>query len=162
MEDNMNKEEIKKIVREVMIENSKEIALAMWDTPVKDVKEKKEWPQGGDQYWFIDDDGGVCEDDWHNGYAERNKNEYGNVFQTKEEAEAVRDLRKHESKCRFTMDDFKDGEEHWSIEDFDYAKPWQGKPHFITLLEGTMFPTEELAQERADILKRLAKIRNLI
>ena len=122
--------------------------------------EKKEWPQEGDSYYFINSRGGTERStyDEDENYVKQ-QFESGNAFQTKEEAEAVRDLRKHEAKCWGLIDKELDGW-NWVISGFTVGL--KGGMTYTAALQGYTFPTKELAEERAEILERLAKIRNLI
>lgn len=49
-------------------------------------KEEQEFPQDGDKYWYMDDEGAVfCE--FYNHYIDKYHQEIGNIFRTEEEAE---------------------------------------------------------------------------
>lgn len=49
-------------------------------------KEEQEFPQDGDKYWYMDDEGAVfCE--FYNHYIDKYHQEIGNSFRTEEEAE---------------------------------------------------------------------------
>jgi len=166
-----SKEEIKEIVREVLGESVKLSVNGEWCHVVgHEVKVKnpaifppmyaKEWPQLGDKMFYICDRGRVREAQMGYDDSWKESLEFGNVFQAEEEAEAVRDLRKHEVKCRFTMEDFEDMA-YVVSNDFTVAIN-RAERVSRAFVENTVFPTEELAQERAQILQRLAKIRGLI
>jgi hypothetical protein len=190
LENCCDKEEVKEIVREVLedrktinkivqgIVNSEyfldEVFSAIGNkattTEECSTVEKKEWLQVGDTIHFFNKDGD------HDSFYIRNEQELGNAtvkaingvgFSTWEELDAVRDLRKHEAKCRFTMEDFeKVGDERlyikWFVNDDFEAESAEYNYSALDLVDYRYLPTKELAQERAEILKRLAKIRGLI
>lgn len=155
----MNKEEIKdKLldkIKEMILEEVGDDKFKLFLEAIGE--EEKEFPQEGDMAFYIDENGDVLA----GFYSTMTKAmiENGNYYKTEEEAEAVRDLRKHEAKCRYDMYSFTDG--YWTLmHDFESFKACQ--PSELCVISGRAFKTEEEAQERADILKRLAKIRGLI
>ena len=57
-------------------------------------KEEQEFPQDGDAYWFIDDEGGMSSTFYKNYYLDIYRQKIGNIFRTEEEAEfAAKKLR---------------------------------------------------------------------
>ena len=57
-------------------------------------KEEREFPQDGDAYWFIDDEGGMSSTFYKNYYLDIYRQKIGNIFRTEEEAEfAVKKLK---------------------------------------------------------------------
>jgi hypothetical protein len=106
----------------------------------------KKFPQEGDKYWAFEGSGGVFESTIKDSFDFAWINA-GSGFQTKEEAEAVRDLRKHEAlhkECKTEIS-------------------LLGVPRGNTKVEIILeFENGDDAIERAEILKRLAKIRGLI
>ena len=128
------------------------------------IEEKKEWPQEGDEDWTVYCDlGRVQKLPYTGDETSKNNIESGNGFETRGEAEAMWELRKHEAKCRFTMEDF-DNEHYVCLprgNDIIVQQVYHN-PAKLNVVECCAFPSANMAQERADILKRLAKIRNLI
>ena len=58
------------------------------------VKGEQEFPQDGDAYWFIDDEGGMSSTFYKNYYLDIYRQKIGNIFRTEEEAEfAAKKLR---------------------------------------------------------------------
>ena len=197
METHITNDDIRQIVREEIEPLQREITV-LKEMVIEDScseksnnSEKKEWPQEGDEYFFInhdkerDYDSDVCCLHWDDGEFPKCCYELGKCFKTREEAEAVRDLRMHEAKCRnikpsdfielFENDDDKKYlkvfleayEVAWNqFEGDDKCTVHSTSVHKslvkLEIMLGVKFPTKELAQERADILKRLAKIRVLI
>lgn len=57
-------------------------------------REGREFPQDGDAYWFIDDEGGMSSTFYKNYYLDIYRQKIGNIFRTEEEAEfAAKKLR---------------------------------------------------------------------
>lgn len=63
-------------------------------------EQAKDWPQGGDDYWFIDAEGDVDEDMWSSdGLAlDTGRKSIGNIYRT--EAEALAQVEKLKAKAR--------------------------------------------------------------
>ena len=66
------------------------------------VKEEQEFPQDGDEYWYLDTTGDILHEIWGAFRFEKDMLEIGNVFKTEEEAKfaveklkAEADSRKH-------------------------------------------------------------------
>jgi hypothetical protein len=121
---------------------------------------RKEFPQEGDEMYILSSAGDIDLEVVEDTIVARAIFENGNGFKDCLEAEAVMDLRRHEASCRFTMEDF-DGEA-WGINVTTGRVCEKMLDEGLEIIMGLAFPTKELAQGRADILKRLAKIRGLI
>ena len=52
---------------------------------------EKEWPQDGDEHYYIDKGGDVIVDIWSNNCHYREIKDFGNVYKTKQEAKYARD-----------------------------------------------------------------------
>src|SRR5699024_807554 len=67
------------------------------------VKEEQEFPQAGDEYWFITDRGMVFDSKFENKKSDRDSLEIGNFFKTKEQAEfAVEKLKVEAELLKFS------------------------------------------------------------
>jgi len=76
-------------------------------------KEEQEFPQAGDMYWYIDNDGEVMEMEWQGNEYDQGRLSIDNVFKTKEQAEfAVKKL-KVEAELRKFSRPFIEGEDNW-------------------------------------------------
>ena len=63
------------------------------------VKEEQGFPQDGDKYWYMDDEGAVfCE--FYNHYIDKYHQEIGNIFRTEEEAKFAVEKLKVEAELR--------------------------------------------------------------
>ena len=110
-------------------------------------KEEREFPQDGDAYWFIDDEGGMSSTFYKNYYLDIYRQKIGNIFRTEEEAEfAVKKL-KVEAELRKFSRPFTYHETNWYlIMDFDkevhYSYKWDD------VAQGAIyFESEEKAQQ---------------
>lgn len=52
---------------------------------------EKEWPQRGDDCWFVDGGGDIDNFTWCGNYSDNDYKAFGNVFKTQQEAELARD-----------------------------------------------------------------------
>ena len=78
-------------------------------------KDEQEFPQDGDAYWFIDDEGGMSSTFYKNYYLDIYRQKIGNIFRTEEEAEfAVKKL-KVEAELRKFSRKFIWGGENWIL-----------------------------------------------
>jgi hypothetical protein len=57
----------------------------------EEVKEEKEWPQEGDMYWFVDSNVSPGRTEYNRDIFDRVRNECGNMFRTKQEAQKAAD-----------------------------------------------------------------------
>ena len=64
------------------------------------VKEEQEFPQDGDKYWYMDEEGAVFCIFYKNHYLDGYHQEIGNIFRTKEQAEFVVEKLKVEAELR--------------------------------------------------------------
>ena len=61
----------------------------------EEIKESTRWkPDEGQRYYFLDGNGLIYESFWSDDYIDRNRSKIGNCFQTKEEAERVKEYLK--------------------------------------------------------------------
>lgn len=72
-------------------------------------KEEREFPQEGDAYWFIDDEGGMSSTFYKNYYLDIYRQKIGNIFRTEEEAEFAAKKLKVEAELRKFSRPFENG-----------------------------------------------------
>lgn len=79
------------------------------------VKEEQDFPQDGDIYWLIDDEGSVFNTFYDNHYIDRYHQLIGSVFKTKEQAEFAVEKLKVEAELRKFSKPFESGETSYYI-----------------------------------------------
>src|SRR5699024_4168341 len=77
-------------------------------------KEEREFPQDGDEYWFITDRGMVFDSKFENKKSDRDSLEIGNFFKTKEQADFAVEKLKVEAELRNLSDS-------WDLEKTQYT-----------------------------------------
>lgn len=85
------------------------------------VNEKKQWPSGGDDYYYIDSTGSILHTRWDTindtpTNVDRGRRDIGNVFKTKEEAEFERERLKVLNQLKSLSDD----DQKWDNENVHY------------------------------------------
>lgn len=65
-----------------------------------EVQQEDEFPQDGDEYWFIDSTGDVVNSNWESLSFEIDRLEFGHIFKTKEQAEFAVEKLKVEAELR--------------------------------------------------------------
>lgn len=121
------------------------------------VKEEREFPQFGDEYWYSNHDGGVLPSTYDNHYMDRDRHSIGNVFRTKEQAEFAVEKLKVEAELRKFSRPFKEYESNYFIQldmsdngtaiaSDDYYQT-QGIIYFGTM-EDTSLAIESVGRER--------------
>ncbi|OYQ68286.1 hypothetical protein [Aerococcus sp. 1KP-2016] len=112
-----------------------------------EVQQEQEFPQDGDLYWFIDDEGGMFSAFYKKHYLDINRQKIGNIFRTKDQAEFAVEKLKVEAELRKYSRPFKYGKPNRNIILTDnenvstaywYKKQTQG---------GIYFESEEKAQQ---------------
>lgn len=78
-------------------------------------KEEREFPQDGDEYWFIDSTGDVVNSNWESLSFEIDRLEFGHIFKTKEQAEFTVEKLKVEAELRKFSRPFLWGTENTAI-----------------------------------------------
>ena len=73
-------------------------------------KEEQEFPQFGDDYWYVDSDTDVLDVAWYGGEYDQGRLSIGNVFKTKEQAEFAAEKLKVEAELRKFSRPFEKGE----------------------------------------------------
>ena len=99
-----------------------------------------EFPQDGDEYWYVDSDTEAMDIEWDGSYCDQGRLSIGNVFKTKEQAEFAAEKLKVEAELRKFSRPFEKGEYNSYIFfyiDGDYLKvghkvstPSQGAIYF--------------------------------
>ena len=79
------------------------------------VKQEKEFPQYGKNYWYVDDDAEVTDSEWDGGDWDQVRMSVGNVFKTKEQAEFVVEKLKVEAELRKFSRPFKEDDYNYFI-----------------------------------------------
>lgn len=142
----MNVQEEIKVLRE-QISSSQELLTKLEEQ----IKKEQEFPQVGDEYWFIDDRGMVFDSEFKNKKSDKDSLEIGNFFQTKEQAEFVVEKLKVEAELREFSRPFEYGE---NCTEFYYDHDF-GRIMFCTLTasqtQGAIyFESREKAEEAID------------
>lgn len=75
-----------------------------------EVQQEQEFPQGGDEYWYVSATGRALITEWEGYGVEKDALEIGNVFKTEEEAEFAVEKLKVEAELRNYSRPFKCGE----------------------------------------------------
>ena len=78
-------------------------------------KEEQEFPQDGDEYWYMSTTGNVYDENWEGFDFEEDALEIGNVFKTKEQAEFAVEKLKVEAELRKFSRPFKEDEYNYFI-----------------------------------------------
>lgn len=108
-------EEILKIKNEMVNEFDKRVEALKVDG--------QEFPQDGDDYWFIDSTGEVINEKWEGLSFEIERLEFGNIFKTKEQVEFAFEKLKVEAELRKFSRGYIDGRNNWYIlYDFEREK----------------------------------------
>ena len=79
-------------------------------------KEEQEFPKDYDEYWYIDSDGDILNDEWGGFASEEGMLEIGNIFKTKEEAEFAVEKLKVEAELREFGRPFDEDDNNYFIE----------------------------------------------
>ena len=72
--------------------------------------EQSEWPQRGDEYYYIDADGVVESESWDDSFDDRAVLKFGNCFKTKEEAE----FKAEQLKVLHELKELADDDQKWN------------------------------------------------
>ena len=79
------------------------------------VEQEKEFPQFGDDYWYVDSDTDVLDVAWYGGEYDQGRLSINNVFKTKDQAEFVAEKLRVEAELRKFGRMFILGEENWYL-----------------------------------------------
>lgn len=114
----------------------------------KQAKEEQGFPQDGDDYWYIDDEGGVFSTYYDNHYIDRYHQSIGNIFQTEEQAEFVVEKLKVESELRKFSRPFKYGDWNfeilWNNHENNIELDWSG---YVVRQSVIYFESGEIAEK---------------
>lgn len=100
-------EEILKIKNEMIDEFDKRVEALK--------EEEQEFPQDGDEYWYIDDEGDILNEKWDGLDFEEYRLEIGNIYKTEDEAEFAIEKLKVEAELRKFSRKFIWGGENWIL-----------------------------------------------
>lgn len=125
-----------------------------------EVQREDEFPQDGDEYWYIGTTGNVYDENWEGFGFEEAALEIGNVFKTKEQAEFAVEKLKVEAKLRKFSRPFKEDDDNYFIQinsshniiviDSDDCYQTQGTIYF----ESTTIANETIDAIGADRIKK--------
>ena len=119
-------------------------------------KEEQEFPQFGDDYWYVDSDTDVLDVAWYGGEYDQGRLSINNVFKTKDQAEFAAEKLRVEAELRKFSRPFKEGEDNWymalgdAFETYymnDSIDPIQGVIYFDSLKRAHQ-ATGEIGAER--------------
>lgn len=79
------------------------------------VKEEQEFPQSGDDYWYVDDEGSVFGTFYDNHYIDRYRQTIGNIFRNKYQADLAVEKLKAEAELRKYSRTFKHGGDNYTF-----------------------------------------------
>ena len=121
------------------------------------VKGEQAFPQGGDDYWFVDAEGDVVCTIYTEYHDDKRKMEIGNIFKTKEQAEFAVEKLKVEAELRKYSRPFREDENNYFIQinssynniviDTDEGYQTQGTIYYETRNEA-LLAIESVGEER--------------
>ena len=111
-------------------------------------KEEREFPQYGDEYWFITDRGMVFDSKFENKKSDRDSLEIGNFFKTKEQADFAVEKLKVEAELRKYSRPFKYGDWNfeilWNNHENNIELDWSG---YVVRQSVIYFESGEIAEK---------------
>ena len=111
-------------------------------------KEEQEFPQDGDEYWYMSTTGNVYDENWEGFDFEEDALEIGNVFKTKEQAEFAVEKLKVEAELRKYSRPFEYGKfNHYLFLDIDGDSFRTDFTSYCPPQGAIYFESEEKAQE---------------
>lgn len=115
------------------------------------VKEENEFPQDGDEYWFMDINGDVASGKWENFDIEKDMLEIDNVFGDKEQAKLAVEKLKVEAELRKFSRPFDEDDNNYFIELSMFDKTLTIDDDECWQIQGTIyFESMEIANEAID------------
>lgn len=136
-------EEILKIKNEMIDEFDKRVEALKVD--------EQEFPQFGDDYWYVDSDTDVMDIAWYDGEYDQGRLSIGNVFKIKEEAEFAAEKLKVEAELRKFSRPFElDSLNHYIFLDTDDDCLGVDSLSFCQSQGTIHFESEEKAQQAID------------
>lgn len=113
-----------------------------------EAQQEKEFPQFGDDYWFVDSDTEVMDIAWYGGEYDQGRLSIGNVFKTKEEAEFAVEKLKVEAELRKFSSPFEEDENNYFIQIDSFYKSITIEVDDYYPTQGTIyFESEDKAQQ---------------
>ena len=114
-------------------------------------KQEREFPQFGDDYWYVDSDTDVMDTASYDGEYDRGRLSIGNVFKTKEQAEFQVEKLKVEAELRKFSRPFKEDEYNSFIELYMFDKTLTVDSNEYWQTQGVIyFESDEKAQQAID------------
>ena len=114
----------------------------------KQVEQEKEFPQFGDDYWYVDSDTDVLDVAWYGGEYDQGRLSINNVFKTKDQAEFVAEKLKVEAELRKFSRPFKYGDENfeiiWNNHENNIELDWSG---YVVRQSVIYFESGEIAEK---------------
>lgn len=116
-------------------------------TKVKEEEHGQDWPQAGDLYYFIDDEGVVIDSSFYNDNCDKARKAIGDFFRTKEEAEFEAERLKVIAELKQFSSPFKAGAYNYYINYQWGHDVLECSFNFHTQRTDLFFESEEKAQE---------------
>ena len=114
-------------------------------------KEEWEFPQDGDDYWYLDTTGDILHEIWGDFRFEKYMLEIGNIFRTKEQAEFAVEKLKVEAELRKFSRPFKYGDWNfeilWNNHENNIELDWSG---YVVRQSVIYFASGEIAEKAID------------
>ena len=117
------------------------------------VKGEQEFPQDGDAYWFIDDEGGMSSTFYKNYYLDIYRQKIGNIFRTEDEAEFAVEKLKVEAELRKFSRTFEDDISDWYIYyDTESQRIYTDSRMYCQTQGAIYFESEQVAQQAIELV----------
>lgn len=114
----------------------------------KQVEQEKEFPQFGDDYWYVDSDTDVLDVAWYGGEYDQGRLSINNVFKTKDQAEFVAEKLRVEAELRKFSRPFKYGDWNfeilWNNHENNIELDWSG---YVVRQSVIYFESGEIAEK---------------
>ena len=123
-------------------------------------KEEQEFPQVGDEYWFITDRGMIFDSEFKNKKSDRDSLEIGNIFQTKEQAEFAVEKLKVEAELRKFSRPFEPMRDNFFMVYDKYLESLENNCSLKTDIQGVIYfgSREEIRQAAQSVgIERIKK-----
>ena len=112
------------------------------------VEQEKEFPQFGDDYWYVDSDTDVLDVAWYGGEYDQGRLSINNVFKTKDQAEFVAEKLRVEAELRKFSRPFKYGDWNfeilWNNHENNIELDWSG---YVVRQSVIYFESGEIAEK---------------
>ena len=80
-----------------------------------EMQREEEFPQDGDDYWYVDDDTEVMDIEWDGSNCDQDRMSIGNIFRTKEQAEFAAEKLRVEAELRKFSKPFEHGKPNFNL-----------------------------------------------